>query len=88
MEEFEQLRQQNDLETELLQQKALVRSLQSNIEVLQMEIKHSREDVIKAERIVNDLSRQVTNQEADMKTAKLEFEAQLKEKGRYSSEQN
>lgn len=81
MDMYEQVRQRNDLETELLHQKNLVVSLQAKVEVLQAEVKQSRQDVMGAEQVVNELSQQVTNQEAEIHQRTLEFEAQLKAKG-------
>jgi peptidoglycan hydrolase CwlO-like protein len=81
MDVYDQLRQRNDLETELFHQKNLVVTLQSKIEALQGEVRQSRQDVIGAERIVNELSQQVTNQEADLHQRTIDFEAQLKAKG-------
>jgi hypothetical protein len=82
MEVFDKLKQQNELESELLLKENVIRTLQSNNEILQTEVKQSRLDIINAEQIVADLTQKVTDQETEMRKRELEYQTQLREKGR------
>lgn len=82
MEVFDKLKQQNELESELLLKENVIRTLQSNNEMLQTEVKQSRLDIINAEQIVADLTQKVTDQETEMRKRELEYQTQLREKGR------
>ncbi|KAI6232905.1 hypothetical protein M3Y99_00977400 [Aphelenchoides fujianensis] len=64
----ESIKQRSQLESELYLQQNIVQSLQDNVQALQTELQQSRQDMLSAEKVVDDLY------------SRAEFEAQLKEK--------
>ncbi|KAI6183488.1 hypothetical protein M3Y97_00494500 [Aphelenchoides bicaudatus] len=80
MDVYEELRQRNDLEKDLLRQKNLVCCLQAKIQAFQGEIKQSRHDVINAEQIVNTFLQEMKTREANMQQKITELESKLEQK--------
>ncbi|KAI6197406.1 hypothetical protein M3Y94_01220200 [Aphelenchoides besseyi] len=76
----EHIKQRNQLESELLIQQNVVQSLQDNLQALQIELQHSRQDMLSVEKVMDDLYSRINDQEAQLHRREAEFESQLKEK--------
>ncbi|KAI6194831.1 hypothetical protein M3Y96_01166800 [Aphelenchoides besseyi] len=76
----EHIKQRSQLESEILIQQNVVQSLQDNLQALQIELQHSRQDMLSVEKVMDDLYSRINDQEAQLHRRESEFETQLKEK--------